>query len=279
MANSSLTSIKRRISSVKSTLKITSAMKVVSTAKLKTYKDKLGQGDLYLSSLNSTLAKIIANLDCSDDDNINSYAQGDKKLIILVTSSLGLCGAYNSNIFKKFASIYKSGDEIIAIGTKSASYLSYRNIEYTKDYVHLFHTFDYSVSRKLGNYIIKRFKTREFGEVVIIGTKFINSLNFKVESKTILPVTNDKEEITNIVIEPDAKTVYNKILPQYINSNLYNILLNSVVCEYASRRNAMDSATNNGEDIIEELTLNYNKARQAAITQEITEVVAGAKGK
>ena len=190
-----------------------------------------------------------------------------------------MCGAYNSNIFKKFASIYKNGDEIIAIGTKSASYLSYRNIEYTKDYVHLFHAFDYSVSRKLGNYIIKRFKTREFGEVVIIGTKFINSLNFKVESKTILPVTNDKEEITNIVIEPDAKTVYNKILPQYINSNLYNILLNSVVCEYASRRNAMDSATNNGEDIIEELTLNYNKTRQAAITQEITEVVAGAKGK
>lgn len=279
MANSSLTAIKRRISSVKSTLKITSAMKVVATAKLKGYKEKLGQGDLYLNSLNDVLAKIIANLDSFDEDNINSYAYGNKKLIIVVSSSLGLCGAYNSNIYKLFNKTYSDGDEIIAIGTKISSYLRYRNIEFNDKFVHLFQSFDYSISRHLGNYIIDKFKTRSYSSVIIVGTRFINSLNFKNEVRQILPVIKNEEEISSTIIEPNPHKVYEKLLPQYINSTIYNTLLNSIVSEYASRRNAMENATDNGEEIIEELTLNYNKARQAAITQEITEVVAGAIGK
>ncbi len=276
MSSSSLSQTKRRISSVRATLKITSAMKVVSTAKLKTYRDKLGQGDSYLNSLNSVLAKIIANLDSFDDDNINSCSVGEKNLIILVSSSLGLCGAYNNNVFKLFQELYKDGDDVIAIGTKSESYLRYRKIPYNERFVHSFRAFDYSVSRSLGKFIIKEFRKRQYKKAILIGTKFINSLSFKAECKNILPVEVGEKNLSSTIIEPDAHSVYRTLLPQYVNSIIYNTLLNSIVCEYASRRNAMENASDNAENIIDELTLTYNKARQAAITQEITEVVSGA---
>lgn len=276
MAGSSLAATKRRISSINTTLKITNAMKVVATAKLKTYKSKLGVGLDYALALKDILSRVLSSIDKDDPDNINNYAVGEKKLILLVTSTLGLCGAYNANILKEFYRLYEKGDEVLVIGSKGYDNLRFNGIKVDTKFISSFHAFDYSVSRQIGNELLKRFKTKSYKSVVVLGTEFVNSIIYKPIATTLFPVRIEGEKRRVETIEPSPEEVFKELLPQYINSLVYTILLNSLVSEFGSRRNAMESASDNADSIIQELRLVYNKARQAAITQEITEVVSGA---
>lgn len=280
MGSSTLAGTKRRINSVRSTLKITSAMKVVATAKLKGYRDKMGKGSFYLDKMREVLAKVTCNMEDDDSDNINMFATGDKKLILVISSSLGLCGAYNTNINKLFHKNYKEGDEVLVVGHKIASHLDYEHIPYDDQFINAYQGFDYSVSRKIGKYLMEQFKTKKYGSVLIIGTHYVNSIKFQPTAKVLFPIVADVKS-TNpadiyAIIEPSPQKVYKELLPQYVNSLVNNIFLESAVSEYSSRRNAMENASDNAEEIIDELELQYNKARQAQITQDITEVVSGA---
>lgn len=276
MGSASLANTKRRIASVQATLKITSAMKVVATAKLKNYKSKLGDSLEYVDSLQAVVAKVLANLESDDPDNINRYAAGSKRLILLVTSSLGLCGSYNNAVLKEFGALYRPGDVVYVIGSKGEANLSFNKIAARIDFVESFHAFDYSVSRRLGNFLLDEFKTGAYSSVLVVGTQFVNSLVFRPLVRQLFPVELSDRAQSDSLIEPNPNKVFNRLLPQYVNALVYQILLNSLVSEYASRRNAMESASDNAEDLIKDLALEYNKARQAAITQEITEVVSGA---
>lgn len=276
--SSSLSATKKRIASVNTTKKITNAMKLVATAKLKGAKDKLGDNKRYVEELQKLLGDAMRTLDPGSSLDFNRFSKGDKTLFVVVTSSLGLCGGYNLNVYKKILPLYQEGDEIEVIGEKGLFYLTFNGYKVKDTYIDALTAFDYSVARKIGRDLLNKFKSGQYKRIVIVGTRFVNSLVFEPMAITLFPfeATPGTGAPSEIEMEPDAKTIVNTLVPQYINSVINSVLLNSLVSEYASRRNAMESATDNAEELVEELHLEYNKARQSSITQEITEVVSGA---
>lgn len=279
-----LIEIKHRISSIDSTLKITKAMKLVASVKLKRMKDIFDANLNYTNELKDVLYKTLSYYDFNSKklpDCLKKY-NSSNKLYIVVTSTLGLCGSYNYSIFKYLKDILKEGDEILIIGEKG--YIHYKNFKNKvyDDYKNLFLNLTYNNVKSLRHFIFKIYKQNKYKSVELIYTKYVNSLNFKVKNIQVLPLNfeldNYKEKfVFKPIIEPNVNEVLNKMLPHYIDALLFNKLLESNVCEYASRRNAMENATNNAHELIDDLNIKFNKARQSHITNEIIEVVSGAK--
>lgn len=253
-------------------------MKLVATAKLKSSKSKLGDNRRYVVELQRLLGDAMRSLEPGSSLDLNRYAAGTRTLFVVITSSMGLCGGYNLNVYKKFLPLYHEGDEIEIIGDKGYAYLTFNGYAVQDTYLNALSGFDYSVARKIGRELLHRFRSGRYAKIVIVGTRFVNSLVFEPTALTLFPfeATPGQGESLEVEMEPDPKTIVTALIPQYVNSVVYSLLLNSLVSEQASRRNAMENATDNAEEIVEELKLEYNKARQAAITQEITEVVSGA---
>lgn len=278
---SNMQSIKRRIKSVESTKKITKAMQLVATSKLRKTRNQLEELKPYYSMVQETVAEILESNKGSID---NAYLKENKKgqtVYIAITSSLGLCGGYNANVFKTIASEIKDGDIVYMIGTKGASYLAHRHIEYKHDYLNLNSTLDFKEIVRLVGELTQMYRNQEISKIKIIYTEFVNNLTFTPRVVTLLPV--DTSEFENIdvtnkytVFEPDANDVLNHLIPMYLQSVIYGYLVESVTSENASRRTSMENATDNAEELIENLLLKYNQARQTAITNEISEIVAGA---
>ncbi len=270
-----LSKTKKRIESISSTLKITKAMELVATAKLKKWKDKLENSNLYLQKMQDIISMCFSN----DEDNIEfKKFQSEKTLFVVVTSSLGLCGGYNYNIFKFLNDKIKKDDKVIILGTKGLVKLNNDNIETNDQYVDILDNFNYSSVEKLKEYILNEYKKELYKEVKLIVTTYKNSLTFIPQEIKILPLGNiqKKEVYDEPIYEPNKKELFALLLPKYLNTLLYGKLLEAIVCEHASRRNSMDSASDNAEELQDKLMLEFNKARQQAITQEITEVVSGA---
>lgn len=270
-----LSKTKKRIESISSTLKITKAMELVATAKLKKWKDKLENSNLYLKKMQDIISMCFSD----DEDNIEfKKFQSEKTLFVVVTSSLGLCGGYNYNIFKFLNDKIKEDDKVIILGTKGLVKLNNDNIETNDQYVDILDNFNYSSVEKLKEYILNEYKKGIYKEVKLIVTTYKNSLTFIPQEIKILPLGNiqKKEVYDEPIYEPNKKELFALLLPKYLNTLLYGKLLEAIVCEHASRRNSMDSASDNAEELQDKLMLEFNKARQQAITQEITEVVSGA---
>lgn len=273
-----LINTKRRIQSISSTKKITKAMELVATVKLKKWKDGMENVISYLNNMND----IIANCASSDNDldllEFKNFKDANSTLYIIVTSSLGLCGGYNYNVFKLLNSNIKENDKVLVFGTKGLAKLNNENIDNIDDYVSYLDKFDYSKVANLVNIIKDEYGSGKYKSVKLISTVYVNSLTFTPTIFDIFPLTNLKNEDNNkdIIFEPNKEEVLKLLLPKYINTFIYARLVEAIVCEQASRRNAMDNANDNAEELLEKLNIEYNKARQAAITQEITEVVAGA---
>lgn len=270
-----LSKTKKRIESISSTLKITKAMELVATAKLKKWKDKLENSNLYLQKMQDIISMCFSD----DEDNIEfKKFQSEKTLFVVVTSSLGLCGGYNYNIFKFLNDKIKEDDKVIILGTKGLVKLNNDNIETNDQYVDILDNFNYSSVEKLKEYILNEYKKGIYKEVKLIVTTYKNSLTFIPQEIKILPLGNiqKKEVYDEPIYEPNKKELFALLLPKYLNTLLYDKLLEAIVCEHASRRNSMDSASDNAEELQDKLMLEFNKARQQAITQEITEVVSGA---
>ena len=210
-------------------------------------------------------------------DELKKYKNTSSKLYIVVTSSLGLCGGYNYNVFKFLNNKIKPEDKVIILGTKGLIKYSHTDLNLDEDYVSLLDKFDSYASRNLIDKIINEYKTGKYKEVRLIATEYKNSLTFIPNDIKILPFENKNNKINdNIIFDPNKEEVLSLLIPKYLDVLMYGKLTEAIVCEHASRRNAMDTATDNGEELSQKLMLEYNKARQQAITQEITEISSAA---
>ena len=271
---------KRRIKSVNSTKKITKAMQLVSTSKLKRCRDLFDKNSVYTKETLELVQNVLSQI--KDSENKYLIKRDIKaKLYIVVTSNLGLCGGYNSNVLALAKEkIDIDEDYVINLGTKGSSFFKKRDYKIIENIEEEITGSEQEISKRIALKSLEMFVNNQIGEIHIIYTKFVNSLTFTAYDLLLLPIDKKLEEEKEIkqelVIEPNAEEVLNELLPFYFNSVVYGCLIESHVSEQASRRTAMENATDNAEEISETLLIQYNKARQAAITQEITEVVAGA---
>lgn len=281
----SLVNTKRRITTIRSTEKITQAMKLVASVKYQRWKKYFEENKAYITGMNQTMLRTLAGVDFYEagKPNILTSYNKDKTLYIVVTSTLGLCGAYNYNLFKALDPVLKQQDELFFIGTKGLSHYNNKDFKKHTDYVDLLDNFTYSAVRRMRHQIVRLYKSQNYSKVVLVYTKYVNSLTFTPVLHQLLPLDPKLEGVDEVkkslnppIFEPDVQSVLEQILPHYIDASLYHKLIESELSELASRRNAMETATDAADKIQAQLQLEYNKARQNAITQEITEVVAGA---
>lgn len=270
---------KRRIKSVNSTKKITKAMQLVSTSKLKRCRDIFDKNSVYTSETLNIVQEILSRI--KESDNKYLIKRDIKaKAYIVISSNLGLCGGYNANVFSLVKDVVdKENDFLITIGSKGYNFLKKNNYKILNHVDEETTGNEQLISKQIASFALDLFLNNKIGEIHVIYTKFVNSLTFTAVDLKLLPIDlDDNKEGSNVdlLIEPNEEEVLNELLPFYFNSTIYGCLIESHVSEQASRRTAMENATDNAEEIGANLLLQYNKARQAAITQEITEVVAGA---
>lgn len=280
----SMRDIKRRKGSIQSTQQITKAMKLVSTVKLQKSKTRAENAKPYFNQMYSTVSSMLAK-----SGNINHpYLQaGDssKKAVIAITSNRGLAGGYNSNVVKLVtdSELSKEDVEIYAIGKKGIEGLARKGYEIKADYSEVIDEPLYDDASEICKVVLDSFANGEIGEIYLAYTSFKNTVSHEPKLIKLLPVEiEDKEEekgdgkLIPMNYEPDEEEALNMIIPKYMTSLLYGALIEAVASENGARMQAMDSATSNAEEMISDLELKYNRARQGSITQELTEIIAGA---
>lgn len=277
-----LLAMRRRIRSIDNTKKITKAMELVATAKLKKVKNRMEEVALYTDSFLAMMASIFANVKGLEHPLLKSTNQGST-LYIIITSSLGLCGAYNSNIIKATKALLKDDDQLVIVGNKGITHFKRLGIDRLEDIATDIIGEEYQLASYLGKLVMKLVLNNEIGQTYLIYTKYINSITFSAEVLPILPINQEaiasykvEKYAKDTLFEPSPTAVLDRLIPMYVESVFYGKILEAHVSEQAARRTAMENATDNAEEIKEKLNLKFNKLRQAAITQEISEVVAGA---
>lgn len=286
MGAESMQDIKRRIRSVTSTEHITNAMKLVSAGKLRKAKaifEKTNENSHYITH---TIAEIFNS---SYDDIPQKYLAGNREIkttcYIVVTSCRGLCGGFNSNVLKEAqADIDADWEEpvILAIGSKGKEYFEKRGYNVYDDYLAPPENISFLETREMSRPIIDMYNRGEIDEVVLIYTSFISSMEQEVKNVTLLPFEVEPDpEIMKfskpVEYEPSVEEVFNYLVPKYVEMMIYAAVVESATCEHAARRMAMENATDNAREMLDRLSLNYNRARQSAITDEIIEIVAGSE--
>ncbi len=278
-----LNKTKRRISSINSTKKITNAMELVSTVKLKKYRRILDENDAYSVEIKN-LINVVLNTAKNDDLSIyQKENNATKDFYIVVSSNLGLCASFNNDIFRYAQNnVSKENADVLIIGQKGYDYFNRLGYNLNTSFKDITEKYSYDNVVKLSRYVETLFKEEKYHNFYIIYTHYVNSIRFKPEIVKILPfeVEGRHSELAyDPIFDPDHKTLINELIPIYVTSLIYQRIVESLVSEQASRRNAMESATDNANELIDKLTLEYNKARQTSITQEITEVVSSSLNK
>lgn len=280
-----LLEIKHRLNTIKSIEKLTKAMKLVASVKFQKWKHYFDDDHDYEKAMHDVMVRVLKEVtpaQMKTMPSLNHYSDS-KDIYIIVSSSLGLCGSYNYNLFKLADKLIKKEDELILIGQKA--YLHYKNFPNKRydDFINLMEQYNFDNVKKLRHFFFKLYRTKNYHSVTLIYTVYKNNFTFIPMTRQLLPfdlrglhLDEDKPAYPPL-FDPNVKEVMHLILPHYIDSSLYNKLIMSVVSEQASRRNAMENATDSAEKITDELKLAYNRLRQANITQEITEIVSGAK--
>ena len=283
MAN--LKEIRNRIASVSSTMQITSAMKMVSAAKLKKAQDAITMMRPY----SSTLKQLIQNLSSSlDGDSQNPYSQVRSKksiLLVSITSNRGLCGAFNTNIIKRTMQLAGEDYEdkkvsLMTIGKKGSEILS-KTGKVVSSHDNLFDNLNYNDVGKIAQLVMDNFEEKIYDEVILIYNRFKNAATQIVQVEPFLPIIPTEEmetsSNTDYIFEPSQAEIVNELLPKSLKIQLFKALRDSFASEHGGRMTAMHKATDNATDLRDQLKLTYNKARQAAITNEILEIVGGAE--
>lgn len=269
-----VTRIKKRIKSVTGSYKITSAMKLVSTVKLKKWKNKMLATKDYALRIDEIAKKVFSYVEDSKNPFFVINEKANKNLYIVLSSSLGLCGAYNNNIFRLADAHIKESDDAIILGNKAISHYkdgAFNKIENFKEYSSIK---DKYIIKNIVNYITTEYLKGTYKEIHLIYTAYKNSLVFHPCDYMILPLKAEKPDIGYPpIMEPSQDAVINSLVSIYLKNCVYAKFLESEVCEQAARSNAMENATKNAEELLESLQIEFNKARQGAITQEITEIV------
>ena len=280
MAN--LKEIRNRISSVSSTMQITSAMKMVSAAKLKKAQDAITAMRPYSDKLTQMLVNLSSSVDFE-----NVYLSPRKvknKLVVCITSNRGLCGAFNSNVIKKCTEIANSSDESVSflcIGKKGADILS-KNYNVIQTNNEIFDDLTFENISAIAEKLMSMFLNKEFDSVQIVYNKFKNAATQIVIQEQYLPIENndsenDQKESSDYIFEPSQVEIISELIPKSLKTQLYKSIRDSYASEHGARMTAMHKATDNATELRDQLKLTYNKARQAAITNEILEIVGGAE--
>ena len=279
MAN--LKEIRNRISSVSSTMQITSAMKMVSAAKLKKAQDAITAMRPYADKLTQMLLDLASSVDFE-----NHYLQSTenrKLLVVCVTSNRGLCGAFNSNIIKECLEIANTDDHEVSfycIGKKGADILSKKHnvIEISNE---VFDDLNFENVSLIAKKLMSKFSVKEFDQIKIVYNKFKNAATQIVKNEQYLPIENNESREANeskdYIFEPSQTEIISELIPKSLKIQLYKAIRDSYASEHGARMTAMHKATDNATELRDQLKLTYNKARQAAITNEILEIVGGAE--
>ncbi|MCG8538616.1 MAG: ATP synthase F1 subunit gamma [Clostridia bacterium] len=284
MAGMGMRDIKRRIKSVNSTKQITNAMKLVSTAKLKRTRDRFERVKPYFETVSETIQGILKSADNIEHPYI-SGREIKKSLYIVITADRGLCGGYNINAIKKALADVEDRERssFIVIGQKAKGYFSKRGYEIIGEYLHISEKPEYRHAKDIGKLALELYKEGKIDEIKLIYTQFASTISHVPQMLKLLPAAKQEEEGTEekefkyISYEPSPGAVLDYLIPKYVESAVFGGLVESAASEQAARRMAMESATDNAQEMIEKLTLSFNQARQAAITQEISEIVGGAE--
>ena len=280
----SMRDIKRRRESVQSTGQITKAMKLVSTVKLQKAKSRAENTKPYFEHMYNAVNSMLRK----SGTILHPYLEGgksEKKGIIVVTSNRGLAGGYKSNIIKMVmnSGIRKEDAVIYAVGRKGKDALARRGYTVAEDYSEVMNEPVFNDAVSIGRRVLDDFAAGKIGEIYLVYTEFKNTVTHIPTWLKLLPVVVSEEEeedgmdaLTLMEYEPEAEEALDLIIPKYINSLVYGGLMQSFASENGARMQAMDSATQNAEEMISDLELKYNRARQGSITQELTEIIAGA---
>ncbi|MDO4632822.1 MAG: ATP synthase F1 subunit gamma [Eubacteriales bacterium] len=277
--------VKLRIKSVQSTMQITKAMELVASSKLRRAKERADACRPYFQTLHKTLQDIAAGN--TDVSSVYAKPQSESKCCyVLIAGDRGLAGGYNTNLFKRLEA-EENGEELVVlpIGKKAVEYAHRRQIECLTENFAEIAGVSVADCFEMANLLCKAYREGRFGHIDLCYTRFISMLSQQADVLPALPLTDlvpeetEKAPVRDLILyEPDAAEVFDAIVPEYLAGLIYGGVCESVASELAARRTAMEAATNNAEEMIDRLNLHYNRARQASITQEITEIVGGAEG-
>jgi F-type H+-transporting ATPase subunit gamma len=288
----SLQDLKKRISSVKSTQKITKAMKMVAAAKLKRAQESAEKGRPFSEKMNNIILNLSSSI--SDKENASKFLVGTGNnnihLCVVITSDRGLCGGFNTNICKisknEFEKIIKQGKKlkIFTVGSKGHDQLKRTYGSYIIENLNFkgFKKITYKDAEEIGKQIIKLFNESQFDVCKIYYNKFKNVITQIPQAQQIIPIekikTEEEKKIENFYeFEPEENEILNDLLPRNISTQIFKAILENAASEQGSRMTAMDNATRNAGDLVENLTITYNRSRQAAITKELIEIISGAE--
>ncbi len=273
--------ISLRIKSIKSTRQITKAMELVATSKLNKAKERIARSRSFYTKVYSSMCDIAA-MNLEMESRYLEKRDVKKTCYIVIAGDRGLAGGYNSNVFRFAEGQLKDKDVmILPIGKRSAEYYTKRGYEIVTDEFTSVETLNIGSCHEISSFITHYFLNKEFDELYIIYTKYISVLEQQPSIKKLLPIDNnlcmkgstEKKEL--ILFEPSVSSVFDAIIPSYTAGMIWGCVCESTTSEFAARHTAMEAASKNAEDMIEDLSLKYNRARQGSITQEITEIVAG----
>ena len=279
----SMRDIKRRKGSIQSTQQITKAMKLVSTVKLQRAKQNAEKSQTYFHCMYNTVHSILRRTQNLEHKYLKSGESG-KKAVIVITSNRGLAGGYNSNVIKLITQGELANEDlaIYAIGKKGKDALA-KNYEIRADYSDVIEDPVYAEAMKISKEVLSAFENGEISEIYLAYTGFKNTVVHIPTLLKLLPVEVSEEEETAqeddpvmMNFEPEDEEALNLLIPKYITSLIYGGMIEAIASENGARMQAMNAATSNAEEMIEDLTLLYNRARQGSITQELTEIIAGA---
>lgn len=281
----SMRDIKRRKGSIQSTQQITKAMKLVSTVKLQKAKSRAEQTNPYFNYMYQTVTSMLAKSGTINHPYLKK-GESTKKAVVVITSNRGLAGGYNSNITKIVTASEELSKEdalIYAIGNKGREALERRGYTIKANDADMIESPSYEDAAALCKEVLAAYTEGEIGEIYLAYTHFKNTVSHEPKLIKLLPVEFGEEEISkasesNVLMnyEPNEEEALDMIIPKYVTSLFYGALVEAVASENGARMQAMDSATSNAEEMISDLTLKYNRARQGSITQELTEIIAGA---
>jgi len=303
LAGLGMRDIKRRIKSVKSTKQITKAMEMVASAKLRKTRKNLEESRPYTRAWKQAILGFLGELQGEIHPLVTPRETIRKTGYIVIAGNRGLCGGYNTNVVKKAWEHMQEKNEscVIAVGQKTREYFTSREIEIPREYLNLTEMPDLMDAQDIRRFCLEKYLEEEVDEIYLVYTHFNSTISYKPKVLKLMPLDeealetcfktdeslmqeqetvqkateDDAWELTTY--EPSAVEVLHRVVPSYLDSMIYGGLLESAVSEQAARRVAMENATNNAEDMIDKLQLQYNRARQAAITQEIAEIVGGAE--
>ena len=267
--------IKSRIKSVNSTKKITGAMELISNVKLSKNRNLMEKNRSYADALEEVVSSILSGEMIEENDYLTKK-DAKQKAYFIFTSDMGLCGGYNINISKLVKENVSKDDYVYFVGNKFYDQLKTEGYNIVNEQIGS-DAVEYTIIKKYADNALQMYKENKISSINVIYTRFVNNINFKASVSCILPGLNTtSKEFKQIDFEPNADEILVDLIPMMVESQIYSKYLESKTSEHGNRRFAMENATDNANELTEKLELAYNQARQAAITQEITEIVSGA---